>query len=104
MAGRRESVVPLKEKNILVGQTLKKRMEVFLHDRELACGQLQPHSGMWELCTSERHVMYNYMAVWDLLRGRGDSYEAQDRFLDDTLCLWVLGRERRFRDPREAGA
>jgi hypothetical protein len=99
MAGRRESVVPLKEKNIEVGQTLKKRMEFFLHDRELACQQLKPHSAMWEVCRIEQYTMQNYIAVWDGLRVRGDTYwyTAQDQFLEDMLCLLQLGRVRDHR-------
>ena len=82
------------------------RMEFFLRDRDLACQQLEPHSAMWEVCNNERYLMAGYIVVWELLRARGDAscYNAQDRFLEKSHCLRVLCRERRYRDPREAGA
>ena len=95
---------PLREKDIIVGQTWKQRMESFIRERELKCGLLQPHSPLWELFHGQKEKMSRSMARWDQFRVRGDElwYRHQIRFVDEAIR--VLGPEEPYWDPEEVGA
>ena len=104
MDRKRENVVHVVDNAILVGQSLRGRMESFIRDREVACGQLEPHSRVWELFKFQKEQMSRSITTWDKIRVRGDEnwYRYQISFLEQTMG--VLGPEDHFRDPKEVGA
>jgi hypothetical protein len=86
-------MVPLREKNLAVSRSLKRRMERFLRDREAALLRPQPPRSM-RIILGERQAMLNYIGIWILLSGQGDEehYKQQDEFLRESLCLAYLSR------------
>ena len=94
---KREVVIHVFDNQILV----RRRMESFIHDREVACGNLHPHDPLWELFNGQKEKMTRTMANWDKIRVRGDKgfYRYQVKFVDEFVR--ALGPEVRPADEDE---
>ena len=93
MDRKRVVVIHVFDNKILVGQSLRGRMEAFVRDREVACRKHEPHSPVWDLFQRQIEKMTQDMATWDKIRVRGDEfwYKYKVRFVDDVMRL--LGPE-----------